>query len=82
VVRLSTRARQQVFLSGDSAIYSKWSVAGGDDGEENAAGGKLSNTIPKKHEKYQIFSSSDIAYPFLLGTAAAARKEPASCLSD
>jgi hypothetical protein len=61
VVRLSTRARQQVFLSGDSAIYSEWLVAGGNDGEENAAGGKLSNTMPKKHEKYQIFTSSDIA---------------------
>jgi hypothetical protein len=36
VVRLPAYARQQVFLSGNSAIHGKWGVAGGNDGEEDA----------------------------------------------
>jgi hypothetical protein len=37
VVRVSARAREQIFPSGDPAVHGEWSVAGGDDGEEDAA---------------------------------------------
>lgn len=35
MVRLSPRASEQVFLSGSSLVHAEWSVAGGDDREED-----------------------------------------------
>jgi hypothetical protein len=37
VVRVSTSAGKQIFLSSNSAVHGEWSVAGGDDGEEDPA---------------------------------------------
>ena len=45
VVRIPARAREQIFLSGSSAFRRQWSVAGGDDGEEDAA----ENLKPLRH---------------------------------
>ena len=37
MLRISARARQQIFLSRGFAFHGKWSVAAGDDGQEDAA---------------------------------------------
>ena len=36
-MRLSARASEQIFLSGDPAVHGEWSVAGRDDGAAHSS---------------------------------------------
>lgn len=48
-MRVSAYAREQVFLSGNSALRSEWSVAGGDDGEKDSTATMTASHDGQKH---------------------------------
>jgi hypothetical protein len=52
VVCVSAYACQQIFLSSNSAVHRKWSVAGSNNGEEHAA--KKMNQVIEKRGLRQI----------------------------